>query len=40
MIDESALNYKRGDLVEFKLTLGGGPKGKRSLFRILQNKSR
>jgi hypothetical protein len=26
MIDESALNYKRGDLVEFKLTLGGGPK--------------
>ena len=26
MIDESALNYKRGDLVEFKLTLGGGTK--------------
>jgi len=26
MIDESALNYKRGDLVEFKLTLGAGPK--------------
>lgn len=26
MIDESALNYKRGDLVGFKLTLGGGPK--------------
>lgn len=26
MIDESALNYKRGDLVEFKLNLGGGSK--------------
>jgi len=26
MIDESALNYKRGNLVEFKLNLGGGPK--------------
>ena len=26
MIDESALSYKRGDLVEFKLSLGGGPK--------------
>ena len=26
MIDESALNYKRGDLVEFKLALGAGPK--------------
>jgi hypothetical protein len=26
MINESELNYKRGDLVEFKLSLGGGPK--------------
>lgn len=25
MIGESALNYQRGTLVEFKLTLGGGP---------------
>jgi len=26
MINEDALWYKRGDLVEFKLNLGGGPK--------------
>ena len=31
MIDESALNYKRGDLVEFQLRLGGGPKKCRGL---------
>lgn len=31
MIDESALWYKRGDLVEFKLNLGGGPKTCRGL---------
>lgn len=26
MIDESQLSYQRGTLVEFRLTLGGGPK--------------
>jgi hypothetical protein len=31
MIDESALSYKRGDLVEFQLRLGGGPKKCRGL---------
>lgn len=31
MIDEEALWYKRGDLVEFKLSLGGGPKTCRGL---------
>src|SRR5579864_1701613 len=31
MINEEALWYKRGDLVEFKLTLGGGPKTCRGL---------
>lgn len=31
MIDESALSYKRGDLVEFQLGLGGGPKRCRGL---------
>ena len=31
MIDEEALWYKRGDLVEFKLNLGGGPKRCRGL---------
>lgn len=31
MIDESALSYKRGDLVEFQLRLGGGPKKCRAL---------
>jgi hypothetical protein len=31
MIDENALWYKRGDLVEFKLNLGGGPKTCRGL---------
>lgn len=31
MIDESALWYKRGDLVEFRLQLGGGPKTCRGL---------
>jgi hypothetical protein len=31
MIDESALWYKRGDLVEFKLNLAGGPKRCRGL---------
>ena len=31
MIDENALWYKRGDLVEFKLTLGGGEKTCRGL---------
>ena len=31
MIDEGALWYKRGDLVEFKLNLGGGPKTCRGL---------
>lgn len=31
MIDEDALSYKRGDLVEFKLNLGGGPKKCRGL---------
>ncbi len=31
MIDEDALWYKRGDLVEFKLNLGGGPKTCRGL---------
>ena len=31
MIDESALWYKRGDLVEFKLNPGGGPKTCRGL---------
>ncbi|MGH9743237.1 MAG: hypothetical protein ACRD51_12915, partial [Candidatus Acidiferrum sp.] len=31
MIDESALWYKRGDLVEFKLNLGGGSKTCRGL---------
>jgi hypothetical protein len=31
MIDESALSYKRGDLVEFRLNLGGGPKSCRGL---------
>lgn len=31
MINEDALWYKRGDLVEFKLTLGGGPKTCRGL---------
>lgn len=31
MINEDALSYKRGDLVEFKLNLGGGPKKCRGL---------
>ena len=31
MIDEEALAYKRGDLVEFTLHLGGGPKRCRGL---------
>jgi len=31
MIDESQLAYKRGDLVEFRLNLGGGPKVCRGL---------
>jgi hypothetical protein len=31
MISEDALWYKRGDLVEFKLNLGGGPKTCRGL---------
>src|ERR1039458_4573334 len=31
MINEEALWYKRGDLVEFKLNLGGGPKRCRGL---------
>jgi len=31
VIDENALWYKRGDLVEFKLQLGGGPKTCRGL---------
>lgn len=31
MIDENALWYKRGDLVEFTLNLGGGPKTCRGL---------
>jgi hypothetical protein len=31
VIDENALWYKRGDLVEFKLNLGGGPKTCRGL---------
>lgn len=31
MIDENALSYKRGDLVEFQLRLGGGPKRCRGL---------
>jgi len=31
MIDENALWYKRGDLVEFDLRLGGGPKRCRGL---------
>jgi hypothetical protein len=31
MINEEALWYKRGDLVEFKLSLGGGPKTCRGL---------
>jgi hypothetical protein len=31
MIDENALWYKRGDLVEFKLNLGGGAKTCRGL---------
>ena len=31
MITEDALSYKRGDLVEFKLNLGGGPKTCRGL---------
>lgn len=31
MIYEDALSYKRGDLVEFKLNLGGGPKHCRGL---------
>jgi hypothetical protein len=31
VINEDALWYKRGDLVEFKLTLGGGPKTCRAL---------
>lgn len=31
MIDERALSYKRGDLVEFQLRLGGGPKKCRGL---------
>jgi len=31
MIDESALWYKRGDIVEFDLRLGGGPKRCRGL---------
>jgi hypothetical protein len=31
VINEGALWYKRGDLVEFKLTLGGGPKICRAL---------
>ena len=31
MINEDALCYKRGDLVEFELTLGGGTKTCRGL---------
>lgn len=31
MIHEDALSYKRGDLVEFKLSLAGGPKKCRGL---------
>ncbi len=31
MINEDALSYKRGDLVEFRLQLGGGPKRCRGL---------
>ena len=31
MIHEDALRYQRGDLVEFKLNLGGGPKTCRGL---------
>lgn len=31
MINEDALSYKRGDLVEFKLHLGAGPKRCRGL---------
>jgi hypothetical protein len=31
MINEDALWYKRGDLVEFKLNLGGGPRTCRGL---------
>lgn len=31
MIDENALSYKRGELVEFKLNLGGGAKMCRGL---------
>jgi len=31
MINEDALSYKRGDLVEFKLHLGSGPKNCRGL---------
>jgi hypothetical protein len=31
MINEDALWYKRGDLVEFKMTLAGGPKTCRGL---------
>jgi hypothetical protein len=31
VIDENALWYKRGDLVEFKLQFGGGPKTCRGL---------
>jgi hypothetical protein len=31
MIDETQLSYQRGTLVEFRLTLGGGPKRCRGL---------
>jgi hypothetical protein len=31
VIDENALSYKRGELVEFKLNLAGGPKKCRGL---------
>jgi hypothetical protein len=31
LIHEDALSYKRGDLVEFRLSLGGGPKKCRGL---------
>jgi hypothetical protein len=31
MIDETQLSYQRGTLVEFRLTLGGGPKTCRGL---------
>jgi hypothetical protein len=31
VIDEKALSYQRGDLVDFKLQLGGGPKTCRGL---------